>query len=481
METNTTHADISSTFLEMLGVTKDELTQVVADALSGAEDGELFLERSETEALVLSDGRIEEVSFDTDEGFGLRRVEGTETGYVSDQNISIDAIRQAGDDLRAVFASGKTFFAAGAPAGESLYSQERPADIPLPEKIALLSEVDAYIRSLDVRAKAVNASFVSQLREVCIVRPDGLFVSELRPLVVLKMQVVLKDGEQSGTGYEGFGGRHNPRKVFGSANWKPYADRAVYFAQALLEAEECPAGEMDVVLGRGWPGVILHEAFGHMTEGDFNFKGVGAFADMTGERVASELVTIVDEGNISERRGSLSFDDEGTPTQRTVLVKDGVLVSYMHDRLSARMLSAKPTGNGRRESYEYSPMPRMTNTHMLGGQHSHEEIIRATKNGLYVEAIGGGQVDITSGKFVFRVSLARRIEDGKLTVPIKGATLIGSGPKVFLSVDMVGNDPALDNGVGVCGKNGQGVPVGVGQPTIRVRKGGLVVGGTQMS
>lgn len=479
MEPQKINTDASDWFLKTLGVDKESLKGVVRNALSGAEDGELFLEKSETEMLVLSDGQIE-TSFSTDEGFGLRRVEGRRAGYVSDNTISVEAILQAGKDLRAVFVGGKTFANAVSHGGESRYPQGYPEEIPFEKTMALLKEIDAYIRSLDSRAKAVDVAFARQLKEICIVRPDWLLVSEFRPLVRLSMTVVLKDGEKTGTGSEGFGGRYAASKLFDSANWQNCAEQAVHCARSLLEAEECEAGEMDVVLGSGWPGVILHEAFGHMIEGDFNYKGIGAFAHMMGKQVAAKGITIVDEGNISERRGSLSFDDEGTPTQRTVLVEDGILVGYMHDRMSARELSVKPTGNGRRESYEHPPMPRMTNTHMLGGQHSPEEIIASVKKGIYGQVMGGGQVDITSGEFVFSVVLAQRILNGKLTGPIKGAILKGWGSKVFLHVDMVGNDPALDNGVGTCGKEGQSVPVGVGQPTIRIRAGGLVVGGTIM-
>ncbi len=472
--------NVADGFLATLGTDKLSLVRVVCDALSGAEDGELFLEKSETETLVLSDGRIESSSYHNDEGFGLRRVEGKQMGYVSDNTLSLDAITQAGEDLRVIFESGKTFAVSENVQNEPLYFQGRPVEVLMEKKIALLFEIDSHIRKSDTRVTSVSVSLVSHLKEVLIVRPDGLFVHEFRPMTRMNMSVGLSDGERSGTGSQGFGGRSDYSRMFDSNEPKIFADQAIHDAQSMLEAEACPAGQMDVVLGSGWPGVLLHEAFGHLCEGDFNHKGTGAFSDKLGKQVAARGVTVVDEGNILDKRGSLSFDDEGTPTQRTVLVEDGILLSYMHDRMSARIFGVKPTGNGRRESYAHLPMPRMTNTHMLAGAHTRDEIIGATKNGIYIETMGGGQVEVTSGKFVFVAGVAWRIKDGKITVPLKGATLIGSGPKALLHVDMIGNDPALDNGVGMCGKDGQSVPVGVGQPTIRIRCGGMTVGGTEI-
>jgi TldD protein len=466
-------------FLKMLGVNKKELVKVVKDALSGAEDGELYAQKIEVSGLVWNDGRIESSSFYSDEGFGLRRVEGMRTGYVSSDIITVESVKQAGEELRGVFSGGKTYASSEKFSPQPLYPQEIPCEIPIEEKIALLQKVDAYVRSKDPRVAALGIS-LSQAREnICIVRADGIFLEEFRPMVRMNISLTLVDGANTGTGFEGFGGREDELRLF--KDWQEYADKAIECARNLLIAEDCPLGEMVVVIGPGWPAVILHEAFGHMLEGDHIFKNTSAFVGLIGEQIAAEGVTIVDEGSILGKRGSLSFDDEGTKTERTVLVKDGVLAAYLHDRLSARVLGAKPTGNGRRESYAHIPIPRMTNTHMLGGTHTPEEIIAATENGLYAGNMSGGQVDTTTGKFVFEVTLAWRILNGKLTVPVRGAMLIGSGEKVFRFVDMVGNDPALDAGIGVCGKNGQGVPVGVGQPTIRIRAGGLVVGGTQMN
>jgi TldD protein len=479
MKTKREKINASDGFLKMLGVSKKDLKKVVKDALRGAQDGELFLQKLEASGLVWNDGRIESSSFYSDEGFGLRRVEGMRTGYVSSDIITVESIKKSGEELREVFAGGKMYASAKKFSPQPLYPQEIPAEIPIEEKIALLEKVDAYVRSKDPRVTAVSVSLSQAREEVCIARADGLFLEEFRPMVRMNISLTLVDGANIGTGFEGFGGRENETRLF--TEWQGYADRAIECAKNLLVAEDCPAGEMAVVFGPGWPAVILHEAFGHMLEGDHIFKNTSAFVGMMGEQIAAEGVTIVDEGSILGRRGSLSFDDEGTKTERTVLVKDGVLAAYLHDRLSARVLGAKPTGNGRRESYAHIPMPRMTNTHMLGGTHTPEEIIAATENGLYAGNMSGGQVDITTGKFVFEVLLAWRIENGNLTVPVKGAMLTGSGEKVFRFVDMVGNDPALDNGIGACGKNGQFVPVGVGQPTIRIRAGGLIVGGTEMN
>jgi TldD protein len=480
MKKQTKKSGVSERFLKMLGTDKQGLVNAVRSALSGAEDGELYLERNETEALSWSDGRVKSSSFSIDEGFGLRMVVGKQTGYVSSQRLSIPEILSAGKELGDVFTETREFAAAQKGRAQSLYSQRRPKEVPFEKKIALLSEIDKHVRSLEPMVVSVDASIVNQLREVCIVRPDGLFVSEFRPLVRLNVSVVVKDGDRSGSGASGFGGRYELSALLDPKNWRPHADHALIVAKDLVIAEDCPAGEMDVVLGSGWPGVILHEAFGHLTEGDFNFKGESVFSTMMGRHVAAAGVTVVDEGCIPDRRGSISFDDEGTPAKKTVLVKDGILVSYLHDRMSARQFGVPSTGNGRRESYACMPMPRMTNTYMESGPYTPEEIIKSVDKGIYINEMSGGQVDITSGKFVFAASIAWLIEGGKITVPLKGATLIGSGPKVFLHVDMVGNDSELDRGVGMCGKGGQNVPVGVGQPTIRIRKGGVVVGGTKV-
>jgi TldD protein len=354
-----------------------------------------------------------------------------------------------------------------------------PTDVPVGRKTALLSDMDAYARGLDLRVQQVMASVVSQYRHVLIVSSDGRLVADVQPLVRLNVQVIAADagGTRREIGYQGTGGRFDLERLLDPAAWKPLVEEAVRQAGVNLEAVPCPAGTMDVVLGPGWPGVLLHEAVGHGLDGDFNRKKTSAFSDRVGERVASGGVTVVDDGTIPERRGSINCDDEGTPTQRTVLIEDGILRGYLQDRLNARLMGVAPTGNGRRESYAHLPMPRMTNTFMLAGEEDPADIVRSVERGLYAVSFGGGQVDITSGKFVFAANEAYRIEDGRIGAPVKGATLIGNGPDVLTRVTRIGNDLALDQGVGTCGKDGQSVPVGVGMPTLRIDD--LTVGGTE--
>jgi TldD protein len=364
------------------------------------------------------------------------------------------------------------------PAVRDLYPVATPpTDVPIASKIDLLSRIDVYARSRDPRVKQVMASVVCQHRHVLVVGSDGCIAGDVLPLVRLNCQVIAADGERREVGYEGMGGRYDFARLLEPATWQPLVDEAVRTAVLNLDAAPCPAGTMDVVLGPGWPGILLHEAIGHGLEGDFNRKRTSAFSDRLGERVAAPGVTVVDDGTLPERRGSLNVDDEGTPTQRTTLIENGVLVGYMHDQLNARLMGHAPTGNGRRESYAHLPMPRMTNTFMLAGEDDPEDILRSVDRGLYAVSFGGGQVDITSGKFVFSASEAYEIENGHLGRPVKGATLIGNGPDVLTRVSRIGNDLRLDNGVGTCGKDGQGVPVGVGLPTIRLDA--LTVGGTE--
>jgi TldD protein len=364
-------------------------------------------------------------------------------------------------------------------AGRDLYPvATAPTDVPVERKVALLGEIEAYARGRDPRVKQVMASVVSQHRHILVAAHDGALAGDVRPLVRLNVQVIVADaGGRREVGYQGTGGRYELERLLAPSVWRPLVDEAVRMATLNLEAVPCPAGTMDVVLGPGWPGILLHEAIGHGLEGDFNRKKTSAFADRLGQRVAAPGVTVIDDGTIPERRGSLNVDDEGTPTQRTVLIEDGVLVGYLQDKLNARLMGMKPTGNGRRESYAHLPMPRMTNTFMLAGPDDPSEILRSVDRGLYAVSFGGGQVDITSGKFVFSANEAYRIENGRLGAPVKGATLIGNGPEVLTRVTRIGHDMKLDPGVGTCGKDGQGVPVGVGLPTIRVD--GLTVGGTE--
>jgi TldD protein len=451
---------------------------LVRDTLAGADDGELFLEYRESEALSLEDGRIRTASSDTAQGFGLRAVAGEATGYAHAGEISHDALGRAADSVRAV-RQGYEGSSTAAPqaTNQRLYSDENPLrGSEFAVRAALLSEIDAYARARDPRFTQVMASMYGEWQAVQILRADGSRVADLRPLVRLNVSVVVEHNGRRETGGHGTGGRFSYSHVMDPGVWRGAADEALRQALLNLESVAAPAGEMEVVLGSGWPGILLHEAIGHGLEGDFNRKKTSAFSGLLGQRIASPGVTVVDDGTLPDRRGSLTVDDEGTPTSRTVMIEDGILVGYIQDRMNARLMGMRATGNGRRQSYAHAPMPRMTNTIMLNGAHSPEEMIRSVKRGLYAVNFGGGQVDITSGKFVFSASEAYLIEDGKLGAPVKGATLIGNGPDALTKVTMVGNDLALDPGIGTCGKQGQGVPVGVGQPHMKMM--GLTVGGT---
>jgi TldD protein len=452
--------------------------RTLSHALAHSDDGELFLEYRESEQLSLDDGRIRSAGFDTSLGFGLRAVANEATGYAHAGELSEPALLRAAASVAAV-AAGYSGTAAEPPrtTNSRLYSDANPlAATDFSARTGVLAEIDAYARAKDSRVMQVMASLGGEWQAVQIMRPDGTRVADLRPLVRLNVSVVVEHDGRRETGSYGTGGRFAYDHVTGEATWKAAVDEALRQALVNLESVPAPAGEMEVVLGPGWPGILLHEAIGHGLEGDFNRKKTSAFAGLLGQRIAVPGVTVVDDGTLPDRRGSLTVDDEGTPTSRTVLIEDGILVGFMQDRLNARLMGMPATGNGRRQSYAHAPMPRMTNTIMLGGTASPEEMLRSVKRGLYAVNFGGGQVDITSGKFVFSASEAYLIEDGKVTAPVKGATLIGNGPDALTKVTMVGNDMALDAGVGTCGKNGQGVPVGVGQPTLKLA--GLTVGGT---
>lgn len=468
----------SLSLLDAAGVDPERARQVLGDALAGADDGELFLERSESESFVFDDGRLKSASYDAGEGFGLRVVSGETAGYAHAAEISEAAIRRAADSA-SLAKRGRAGVSAEGPraTNEKLYGEDNPVASPdFSDKVALLQEIDAFARARDPRVVQVMASMAGERRIVEILRADGRLIRDVRPLVRVNVQVTVeKDGRRE-TGSSGAGGRAGFAAWISPDKWQEQVDESLRRAMVNLDAVACPAGEMDVVLGPGWNGVLLHEAVGHGLEGDFNRKGISAFSGRIGERVAAPGVTVFDDGSIPGRRGSLTVDDEGTPTERTILIEDGILVGYMQDSLNARLMGVAPTGNGRRESFAHLPMPRMTNTYMLNGDKAPEEIIKSVKKGLYAVNFGGGQVDITSGKFVFSTAEAYLIENGKVTRPVKGATLIGNGPDVLTRVSMIGNDMALDPGVGTCGKDGQSVPVGVGQPTLRVD--GLTVGGT---
>lgn len=450
---------------------------IVDDALTGADDGELYLEYAQSEAFVFDDNRLKTASFNVSQGFGLRAVVGESTGYAHASELSEAAIRRAASAIQAVKGGRSGVLAAGpARTNRQLYLDANPLEaMSFAEKVALLEEINAYARALDPRVRQVSASLSGEWSAIEIRRPGGEVIRDFRPLVRLNVSVTAGVGDRQESGSFGAGGRDGVSHHVSRDAWRAHVDEALRQALVNLDAEPAPAGDMEVVLGPGWTGILLHEAVGHGLEGDFNRKKTSAFAGRMGERVAAKGVTVVDDGTLPGRRGSLTVDDEGTPTSRTTLIEDGVLVGYLQDRLNARLMGVASTGNGRRESYACQPMPRMTNTMMLAGDHNPEDIIRSVKDGVYAVNFAGGQVDITSGKFVFNCTEAYRIKDGRIGAPLKNAALIGDGPSVLTRVSMIGNDFALDPGIGMCGKAGQGVPVGVGQPTIKIDR--LTVGG----
>ena len=465
-------------FFDRAGLDRGRTEAIVRDALAGADDGELFLEYNLSESLVFDDGRLKSAGFDTAQGFGLRAVAADATGYAHASELSEEAIRRAGATVKAVHA-GHAGTHAEPPVGTnlSLYTDDNPLGLVAFEtKVKLLTDIDAYVRDKEDRVRQVMASLSGSWQAVRILRADGTHAADIRPLVRLNVSVVVGDGDRMESGSHGTGGRVSYETYLQPATWRAAADEALRQALVNLNSVPAPAGEMSVVLGPGWPGILLHEAIGHGLEGDFNRKKTSAFSGLMGQRIANPGVTVVDDGTLADRRGSLTIDDEGTPAQRTVLIEDGILTGYIQDRMNARLLGGTSTGNGRRESFAHSPMPRMTNTYMLSGDHDPDDILGSVKKGIYAVTFGGGQVDITSGKFVFSCTEAYLLEDGRIGPPVKGATLIGNGPDVLTKVSMVGNDMALDPGIGTCGKEGQGVPVGVGLPTLKVD--GLTVGGT---
>ena len=469
---------VSHSILDRVGLSRESARAAVANALSGSDDGELYLEYAQSEGLVFDNGRLKSASFDTSQGFGLRAVAGEAAGYAHSGEISEGAIARAGEAVQAVKA-GHSGTYADAPQGTNvrLYGDESPLGAPsFADKVKLLERIDAYARARDKRVRQVTASLAGSYQEIEILRADGTLVRDVRPLVRVNVSIVAGEGERQEAGSHGMGGREGFERFVTEDMWQGAVDEALRQALVNLKAVPAPAGTFDIVLGPGWPGILLHEAVGHGLEGDFNRKKESAFAGLMGQRVASPGVTVVDDGTILNRRGSLSIDDEGTPSRCNTLIEDGILVGYMQDRQNARLMGVSPTGNGRRQSYGHMPMPRMTNTYMLAGKADPAEILASVKNGIFAVSFGGGQVDITSGKFVFSCTEAYKIEDGKIGPAIKGAMLIGNGPDALTRVKMIGNDLKLDPGIGTCGKNGQGVPVGVGQPTLRIDR--LTVGGT---
>ena len=455
--------------------------RLLRQATAGAEDGELFLERRRGESLVLDDGRIRTASYDASEGFGLRAVKGEVAGYAHSTEISESALKRATDTARlAVGDGGGTLADAPPRTNRHLYTDADPlADAGFAAKIDILREIDAHARAADPRVVQVTASLSASLQEVEILRPEGLRFTDIRPMARLNVSVILEQDGRRETGSMGGGGRHGLAGMLDPAHWKPVVEEAIRIARVNLTAQPAPAGVMDVVLGPGWPGILLHEAIGHGLEGDFNRKGTSAFAGLMGQRIAAKGVTVLDDGTIPDRRGSITFDDEGTPSGRNVLIEDGILTGYMQDRQNARLMGVPATGNGRRESFAHIPMPRMTNTYMLAGQDDPKDILAGLKDGIWAVGFGGGQVDITNGKFVFSCTEAYRVRNGKVGEALTGATLIGDGATALKGIRAIGTDMAMDPGVGNCGKAGQWVPVGVGQPTLLI--GGLTVGGQSLN
>ena len=455
----------------------EEAQALAQETLRRCDDGELYLQFIASEAFGFDDGRLKTADYSRDAGFGLRGVSGEMTGFAHANDISAAAIRRAGETLQLLDPATGTRAAPPRQSNRHLYTDASPLDaVPFEKKVELLKTIDAAARARDPRVSQVSAGLSASWSVVEIVRADGFVATDVRPLVRLNVGIVAEANGRRETGSFGMGGRWLYDDLFDPANWNRAIDTALAQALTNLESVEAPAGEMTVLLGPGWPGVLLHEAVGHGLEGDFNRKGTSAFSGRIGERVGAPGVTVIDDGSLASRRGSLSIDDEGTPTQENVLIEDGILKGYIQDRLNARLMGVPATGNGRRESYAHAPMPRMTNTFMRGGNDDPAELLGRIKNGIYAKSFGGGQVDIVSGKFVFSCTEAYKVENGRLGAPIKGATLIGDGPSVLTRVTGIGNDMALDEGVGVCGKGGQSVPAGVGQPTLLVE--GLTVGGT---
>lgn len=468
----------------MLAMTQTDLpfdirqaADILSSATKNADDGDIYVQRSRSEGFVFDDGRLRSATYDTSQGFGLRVVAGEASGNAHSGELTLAAIRRAADTAeQAKRGYSGSLSLSPTPTNRRLYAPIDPTDSPgFTVKTDLLAEIDAWVRAKDPRVVQVSASLAGSHEQIDILRPGGESFSDIRPLVRLNVSVTLEQNGRRETASAGAGGRASYDEWIAPSRWQGLAERALRKAEVNLESIPAPAGSMEVVLGPGWPAVLLHEAVGHGLEGDFNRKGTSVYSGRIGEQVASKGVTVIDDGTIEARRGSLSIDDEGTQTNRTVLIEDGILKGYMQDRQNARLMGVEPTGNGRRESYDAGIMPRMTNTIMLGGKDDPEEIVSSIKKGIWAVDFGGGQVDITSGNFVFQCTEAYLVENGKIVAPVKNATLIGHGPTALSQVEMIGNDFAMDDGVGNCGKAGQTVPVGVGQPTLKV--GGLTVGG----
>lgn len=456
----------------------EDARQIVKTALTGADDGELFLERMRSEALTYDDGRVRNASYDATEGFGLRSVTGETIGYAHSTEMTLGALKRAlGTVQLAVGDGGGTMSDAPRQTNTKLYTDLNPMDgATFPAKIDVLQDVDAYARQLDARVVQCSVTIAASHQEIAILRADGPVLTDTRPMVRMNVSVIVEENGRRETGYVGGGGRMGLTGMLSPAHWQPMVQEALRIACVNLEAIPAPAGAMDVALGAGWPGILLHEAVGHGLEGDYNRRGTSAFAGLMGQQIAAKGVTVLDDGTIPDRRGSISIDDEGTPSAKNTLIEDGVLVGYMQDRQNARLMGVDPTGNGRRQSHAHAPMPRMTNTYMLNGDAKPDDLVADMNDGIYAVGFGGGQVDITSGKFVFSCTEAYQVKNGKIGAPVKGATIIGDGATALQHIRGIGNDMKLDDGVGNCGKQGQWVPVGVGQPSILI--GNLTVGGS---
>jgi len=471
-----------SDFFNNSDISQQQAEQVVSETLNNCDDGELFLENSKSESLVLDDGKIKNTSFDSSLGFGFRAVQDDKTAFCHSNIISKKSLNDASQNLVSNMNNGSNKVQKQSNPKRTnvkLYEDKDPIENkPFKEKVELLKKIDDYVRQKNPNIKQVTASFFGEHQSVEIIKSDNQVYKDQRPLVRFNVSVMMERNGKKETGSYGTGGRMDYENYLGSDNWKTICDEAIRQAEVNLDSKPAPAGEMKVVLGPGWPGIILHEAIGHGLEGDFNRKKTSAFHNLVGQKIAHENVTVVDDGTIASRRGSLTIDDEGTPTSRNVLIENGILKNFMQDRMNAKLMKVEPTGNGRRESFEYAPMPRMTNTFMINGDHTQDEMIKSVDKGIYAVSFGGGQVDITNGKFVFSCTEAYEINNGKIGAPLKGVTLIGNGPDILTKVSMVGNDMKLDPGIGTCGKAGQWVPVGVGQPSILVDQ--ITVGGTSI-
>jgi TldD protein len=449
-------------------------------ALADADDGELFLESTRSEALSYDDGKLRNASYNSSEGFGLRAVSGEVTGYAHSSTIDEKALRAAGKTVALAVSGIKTPVNPPIKTNKKLYSSDDPMiSVPFNSKVEILKEIDEFARSMDRRVIQVSASFGASIQQISILRAEGTLLSDVRPMARISISIIVEENGRRESGSSGSGGRLDLASVITRSCWTHHVKEALRIAVVNLKAIPAPAGVMDVVLGSGWPGVLLHEAIGHGLEGDFNRKKTSAFANLMGKQIASKDVTIVDDGTLPDRRGSINIDDEGTPSARNILISEGQLVGLMHDRQNAHLMGVNPTGNGRRQGYEHAPLPRMTNTFMLGGKENPSSMIKDLKDGIYATGFSGGQVDITNGKFVFSCTEAYRVLNGEVTEPLKGATLIGDGATALTKIRAVGDDLALDPGIGNCGKSGQWVPVGVGQPTLLIS--GLTIGGSQTS